>query len=178
MVMFQESEGRRPQAALEIFGVMFSLQAATVFHTGVCVWVLMCDLCMPASLFWQYIQVRWWLWLQPLKVNEQECLSMICGKLRILKTQPATCIHQDTCQLFHNPPEVPLSFHTSCRSSCLQSTDHRKSTHDFPMRNSETRKHSNKARGIWETAVRNPYQPVLRDHFNAWCYVVGYWLVT
>ena len=36
-VLFQESEGRRPQATLEIFGVMFSLQAATVFHTGVCV---------------------------------------------------------------------------------------------------------------------------------------------
>lgn len=63
IVMFQESEGRRPQATLEIFGVMFSLQAATVFHTGVCVWVLMCDLCMPASLFWQYLQVRWWFWL-------------------------------------------------------------------------------------------------------------------
>ena len=66
-------------------------------------------------------------------------------------------------------PRGPLSFHTSCRSSCLQSTIS-KSTHDFPMRNSETREHSNKARGIWETAVRNPYQPALRDHFNAWCY--------
>lgn len=37
-------------------------------------------------------------------MNQKKCLSMICGKLRRLKTQPATCIHKDTfCQLFHNP---------------------------------------------------------------------------